>query len=254
MNVKLSVVFLFLLFVIPMSFADHGKYVHLYDISKQGDLYRISFDFDFSRDFSQEDYLVVNLFHDGIPYGEICRKQIKTNEQTVFKKVTCEFESQGPGEYIIDSKVQEDSTIKYQFNSSIYEAKDAYGHYEFEPLMDNSTLVRLRLQGNLTNAKVYSRIPKEVIPLLTESNKDSLVVSKNNYEIIEEDPLIAWNVEKIPEDVEYEVKKEITPEQQQDFSLKIEENSTFGFVKFLVGLGIITILLLIIIPAIKKKK
>ena len=252
MNLRYIIGFLLALLVLPMGFSDHGESIHMYDMNKRGEIYQISIGFELDRRFSQEDYFYLDVVYDGQTQEE-CRKQIITSNQSVFKKITCEFQSKGTGEYLLQGRVESDE-VKYEFNTSFYESSKAYGHYEFENLEDNATLVRLSLEGNASNVKVYSRIPKEVIPLLNEENKDSLINSTFDYEIIEEDPLIAWNVEKVPEDVEYRVDKEISKEDQERFSLKIEESKTFGFMKFIVGLGIIGILILIILPTIRKNK
>lgn len=255
MNLKKIICFIVLsLFLFSNVMGSYEDYVNFYDVSKQNDTYRTSYDFDFRGNFTQEDYFVAQYSHEGSEFEEFCRKQIKSSSSSVFKKITCEFDSLGTGNYILRAKVTSPDTTKYQFESQFYESEKAYGYYSFEKLEGNSTLVRMHLQGNLTDARVYSEIPKEVIPLLTPSNRDSLVISTLPYEIIKEDPLIAWNVERIPQDVEYEVKKDISKSEQQDFTMVIEESTTFSVLKYLAGFGILIILFLIGLPLIKHKK
>ncbi len=255
MNLKGLVYFIVIsLFLVPGVLGVYEDYVNFYDISKQNETFRASYDFDFRGNFTQEDYFVVQYSHNDGEFQEFCRKQIKSSSSSVFKKITCEFDSQGEGNYVLRAKVTSPDTTKYQFESQFYESKKAYGYYSFENLGENSTLVRMHLEGNLTNARVYSDIPSEVISLLTPENKDSLVVSNKSYEIIEQNPLIAWNVDRIPQDVEYEVKKDISKSEQQDFSMVIEESTTFSVLKYLAGFGILVILFLIGLPLFKHKK
>ena len=62
------------------------------------------------------------------------------------------------------------------------------------------------------------------------------------------------DAELTPEDVEYSVDKKLTKEQKENFSTKIEENKKLSIFKYLSGVGIFIILILIIYPLIKKKK
>lgn len=105
------------------------------------------------------------------------------------------------------------------------------------------------------NLTVYSRIPKEVIEILNEENKNDLLISNYNYTIIEEDPLIAWNIERPPKKINYTVNKEISVEEQKKFEFNIQKNDTsdIKYLEYIIWICIIIVIILIIMPIIKNK-
>lgn len=252
MNYKIGVIGILLLLVIPLGFSSYENYIDFYDITKEDSLYYVSYDFDFRGNFSEEEYFEVELLYEDQPQGKICNKQINTAEESIFQKITCQFEHRGPGEYTLRHYIKNQNDTLYEFESSFYEQDEAYGYYDFKNRGENGTEVVVKIRGNISDAVVYSDIPSSVISNLNEENKDDLISSQREFTIIEENPLIAWNVESVPEDISYEVKKNISQKQQEEFSLKITQSSKFSIVKYLSGFGIFLILFIIFIPVIRK--
>lgn len=141
-------------------------------------------------------------------------------------------------------------------NSISKEYKDLFSSkINFETTPNGNTLITILVESdNDKPVDVYHTIPKEVIPQLTNDNRDELIQSNQEFVIIKEDPLIAWHVEKPPATINYTINKEISLEDRNNFSVEIKESEKFNKLKFLVYFLIITIIVLTLEPIFKKKK
>lgn len=185
-------------------------------------------------------------------FVDTCSKEISINDDEMFKKVTCEIQKLGDGEYIFDANLyssQTDFQINIFEKAYIYRNSVAFIHFED---LDESTKITITVDGLHEKLQVQSYIPKEVIAYLDDSNKDELIESQLEYEILESDPLIAWNVQDTPTQINYTINKKITEEQRKQFKVEITQTKGFAFAKYIIFALIIIIIGLLIKPMLKK--
>ena len=178
--------------------------------------------------------------------------EVFENIDGFYGKIICPVEDLGDGNYKIISKMSLDSEIIFS-NSYVFSSfEDVFSYYEFKDLGDG-TQVLIHVEGDGENKEVLSFIPKEVIELLTLDNVDELIHSDLEFEIVEEDPLIAWNVEKIPTDINYTIKKKVSKEDLQNFGIEIKEGKSSNILTYIVFVLFVLVLFFSFKPAFKKK-
>ena len=121
-------------------------------------------------------------------------------------------------------------------------------------LENEHTLITIEVKKG-ENLIVENFIPKEVIPILTEENKEEFIQSDRSYIILEEDPLIAWSVEKAPTQINYTIKKKISKEDFNNFKVSAsKKDSSLKYVTYLAYIVIAVILFSIVKPIFNKKR
>jgi len=122
---------------------------------------------------------------------------------------------------------------------------------DFVDVSDDKTEIVLNVDGVGENLQILQQIPKEVIELLSDENKADLISSDLEYVILDEDPLIAWNVEKAPAKINYTINKKISIENKQKFSVEVDGSSSVF--KSVIVILIIFIVLVRAAPVTRKK-
>jgi len=172
-----------------------------------------------------------------------------------YVKVICEIDKLGDGVYTFKSRLidnNENILVSKENNESIYSNTNA--QISFIDLEGNRTTVVLTIEGTGENIFVNHTIPKEVIPSLTENTKDTLIKTDSDFKILNEDPLIAWTVDKAPAKINYTINKKISDEDKQKFQVELSEDENFQSLK-LVILGLIILIVGITLkPMLKKSK
>ena len=194
----------------------------------------------------------VNVFLEGENlFLKQCSQQFN-DISGIYGKVTCSIEKQGDGEYSFQGYLEiEDEIISLSVQD--YALFGTIGSsYQFREV-EGGTQIQISVEGVGENVQVLSRIPKEVIELLTPENQDSLVFSELPYEIIEADPLIAWNVGKIPTDINYTIRKNISPEDKNNFGVQIRESEDTHIFTYFIFILLLVILVFVFKPIFKKK-
>ncbi len=201
------------------------------------------------------DIFVVKIFHNGV-LKDTCQKSLKRNSDVVSEKIVCEVQKYGGGEYNFISSISFNGTIINFLNNTeilpyIYSFNEINSTLEFLDLGDK-TQITINLNQNLENIQVTNLIPKEVISNLTQLNKNSLIYSKLDYEILDSDPLIAWNVEKAPTKINYTIQKHINLEDQKNFVIEIKDESLVNKFKWIIYILIIIIIIFTFKNGLKK--
>lgn len=242
--------FLFLIvnmtFVCSGNIADYLYFVEGNETSK----HKISYSIDNEPD-KKGLFFVLDVYYKDEVF-ETCRKSLDFEDDVIFKKITCEFEDMGDGEYKFIGKVMFENNELESVVNNIYLYDSVKGDMKFI-VKDKETLIFINIDGNGEDMLVKQRIPKEVIELLTHENKESLVHSDIPYDILEEDPLIAWNIKETPSSINYTIKKKVSPADQEKFGLEITENSYLQSMEILTYFLVFVFLLLIFMPLVRKK-
>ncbi len=236
MNYRIFVVTLFALFLISSSFGS-------LEVSNFENGYvRINVDVD--NETKYNDSLVVYL-DDGSSEKEICSEDILSEDSSAaYISKICNFEVIKPGKYILKVYLKRDSKIVAYYevskdfsitvnkdNTSIkcsYMNKTAY----FDVLVNG---------GGMGKKVVKIFIPKSIMKTYSES----VFFSSLPYKVLKTDPLIAWDVDKLPQHVEFEVKTDTPPtrEDLENMTVSVEEKKFFTKYFFIV----LTVLLIVFI-------
>ena len=119
----------------------------------------------------------------------------------------------------------------------------------------DETVINIKVESEGENLIIKNNIPKAVIPLLNDQNKDQLINSNGRtYSILKEDPLIAWEIDKTPIEFNYTINKKISEKNFEDFSIGVEEKSKLTSIVYLVYILITLILILVFKPIVVNKK
>lgn len=205
---------------------------------------------------NQEYVFEMNMYYNNEKYEKSCNEKISSKEDTIYNKITCQIQKLGDGEYtfegnlyemINDEKILITKTIDKEY---IYLEKSSNIKF-ISNEEDQTTTIIIEVNGDKP-VQVINTIPKSVIELLTEENQENLIKSNYEYEIIEADPVIAWNIEEPPGTINYTINKKISTEEQKEFQIEIKDDPAFKFIKYGILVLILVILLLLFRPILKK--
>jgi hypothetical protein len=181
-----------------------------------------------------------------------CTEPISLTQNTLSKKVWCETSEILTGSLLLTTTLETDSELI----STVYTSFSFYNNIEQRTqffIEDGKTRVEISLDGVGEHVQVRQIIPKQVIERLNKNNRDLYIESALPYIIVEEDPIIAWNIEKLPAKINYTIKKEVSSQSQTEFSVEITQSSSFIGFKIFALLLILGLLVLLFKPSTKKK-
>lgn len=205
--------------------------------------------------FQDNDELQVNyIFNDNI-LANSCKHTVVFNDDSSYnKKIYCPIPTQVEnGLYTIQTKlIREDKVLKeLKEYSFFYDSNKTFSTMKFTQT-PKGVNIKLILPENLEDGDIiYHEIPKEVLPLVTPSTKKDVISSNKEYIIIEEDPIIAWEVSAKDTEIEYTLLNNSVEESQKvDFkTYKQDENS----ISIVVIFSIVVLLIIIFVPFFFKK-
>ncbi|MDA3856483.1 MAG: hypothetical protein PF569_09585 [Candidatus Woesearchaeota archaeon] len=185
--------------------------------------------------------------------GVICSYDLSFNEgDERYEKITCEVSKLGDGEYEFSAVLKDElGEVVNFFSNTEFLYSGISANQEFIDLGDKTQVI-LHIDGSMEGLKIGSRIPKEVIENLNSENQDDLIFSDLEYEILDEDPLIAWSVEEIPSDINYTINKKVSLADREKFKIEVADNASFKFINYLAILLVGVILFFIFRPMFKK--
>lgn len=234
------------------------KYLNL-NIDESSNMNKVSYDII----YLQENNIIFNKFAVDIYYNgkfkDRCEKNLIYDNNVVSEKITCEVFKYGEGEYkfiasiyVNDEVFDSITNTKTIFNSNnIYKFENENATIEFIDLEDKTTVV-IVINKEGENFKIFNSIPKSVILMLNEDNKNSLITTDFDYEIIESDPLIAWTVDKAPAKINYTINRKITSQEKKEFVIEVQNESVINKFKWVIYILILVIIGLTLKPAFKK--
>lgn len=216
----------------------------------------IKYSLDTRENINGEESFHINLTHDG-ESKRVCQKDLKKKEGEFSKYITCNIQSKGPGRYVFDAKViNENTTIDSETSIVNFGSKKNESTLiSFIDLEGNKTKVSLHIKGEYEEDVILEHIiPKTVIEEINSSNKDDVINTSEEFTILREDPVIAWNVDETPSKVNYTVSKNIDKSSKEGFKVGVEEKSSIKYLQYISVLIIVVIIAIVFKPLISKKK
>lgn len=253
-----SILFIFLFLNLNIVYSTNLVQNFLYfDYNKSSSLNYIAFEIQKDIKIDQIQFNLETYYNEN-KTNISCQKNISFEQDDFSKKIVCGISNLGEGKYTFISTISNNSTIINKLKNIKYANSNFNLDLKFKTF-ENKTQILIQIQNksqlNSNNEyKVQTYIPKEVIYNLNDSNKDKLITSKNRYIIINNDPLIAWNLNEVPTNITYTINKKISKEDMDKFNLNItSENSKFKYMNYIIISLILLIILLILKPLINQK-
>lgn len=212
----------------------------------------IAYSLFYNENLNVGDVFKLDVFHNDEMF-DVCEIKLDYSSQDIFEKITCDVVNIENGEYLFDAKIIRNDEIIFQVKNVENFFDKVKANIEFN-VIGNKTEIIINVDGEGDSLRVYHEIPKSAIASLTEDNRNDLINTDFEFEIIEEDPLIAWNVEEIPTTINYTMNKKITREDMENFNVSITENEEFKLFKYIIVGLIILIVIISLKPIVKKKK
>ena len=170
------------------------------------------------------------------------------------KKVYCDIPKQEEnGMYTAIIKLSNPTSNEelYMINETFfYDSKESYALLSFQE-NDRGTQVTIDLSNeNISDdTTIYHDIPREVINSITPENKDLVIDSDKEFKIIEQNPIISWNVDSRDERIEYIIlNKSVDESLKKQFQTYPSENDSITTV---VIFSIVVLLIIIFLPLLK---
>jgi len=209
--------------------------------------------------FQLETYYSKNISDQDKLIKTNCIQKLDNPEQISYRKITCQIPKVVPGKFTYIGKIIKGSDSKkeviYSKIISKYYSPEFNSTLDFKYLGNNKTQIIIKINKNVSNLKVFSYIPKSIINSLTPKNKNSLIKSEKDFEIINKDPLIAWNVEKAPVTIKYTINKKISSKDRARFNIQVTKDTPeFNYFKYLIIFLTLLLLISILKPILFKKK
>lgn len=244
---KIILIFIMFILIIPISFSA-GMKVQNYEF--RGTLNSDYLEVDFLVDMSLVDISPVifslRATYEGTDLGEICVRDITSKIQLF----SCALNNRGEGTYLFEINLLDEN--ESVVDSKIIVENLILGGSQNIISENGQTIVTINvLEGE--NLLVEHTIDKSVIPSINDENRDKVISSDKEFIIIEEDPVIAWHVEKAPEEIRYTIDEEVSPDKLDSFSTEIQENSPFPFLRIVVFILIILIVFIAFKQGFKKR-
>lgn len=204
-------------------------------------------------DLATGDKFRLDIYFDDAIVDDSCSKAIEFKETTFYKKITCEIDKLGPGNYVFVGQILRDDKIinKVITKQIISNSGTASLNYK---ILENSTQIEIQVDSNSENLKIINTIPKEIIAKITEETKTQLINSKQDFEIIESDPIIAWNIDKAPKTIEYEINSKANIKDLENMEIELQEQTSYTYLTYILYTLIIIIILVLLKPIFKKNK
>lgn len=213
---------------------------------------KISYEINNFENFQSTDKFILNVKFNGDITNDRCENNLDFDDSTFYRKLTCEIKNYGDGNYDLEAQIKRGNEIIEITNSRFSLFENVKANVEFENLGDKS-IIYLNVEGEGENLKIINTIPKEVIEILNSENKRDLIESEFKYEILEEDPVIAWSVDRAPAKINYTIKSKSSNSDLERIEIDITSNSKFEYLVYLVYVLIILILYKTFKPLFKKK-
>lgn len=191
-------------------------------------------------------YLVYAAPDEGSP-KTICQGQLSEKGTSVVIK-RCEFSLDQGGNYTFNTYIIRDEENERTLVGKAKKRKNIKA-IEQEITTKEGKNLTYKYKGNTTEFTIKAEeigILKVEIPksILEEANKTTFSSNKS-YEIIEKDPLVAWNVDKAPSKVKFNVEGKADKKDMQNMKVRTEKPSSM-FIRYLFIILILALLIFIV--------
>jgi hypothetical protein len=253
---KLFILLLILFF--PTIYAQDMNFINFYIDETSKESNKVSYEILSNETFGEFKFSL-ELFINGVKIEDFsCEKIFEIDSSTIFKKITCPVsKSYDFGDYYFLAYLEDFEGNNEMLENRIFLYKEGLLDLNFN-YSDEKTFININLKDlNFDNSKnliLDLFIPKEVIDKLTAENRDDLIISSKEYFILDEDPLIAWNIDQSDEEINLAINKKINVSEENNFKISISENADYRYLRYIVIFLIIVIIIMIFYPNFKKNK
>jgi len=245
----------FLIVIIPNAFSQESSFNYVSFLNDENSqMNKVSYEIVFNNEIHVGDRFAVDTYFNGKKQNTLCEKKLDFDKSTLFRKITCEVPKLGEGEYLFVGTISRDNQVIQQRVNKEYISDSSSASLDFKE-ENEKTIVSIKVQKNLTNKELVHYIPKTVLPKITKNNKAQLE-SSQDFRIIKEDPIIAWDLEATNSDeIQYKVQGKIDPKVKKEFTIKIQEKTKeTKNLEYILIFAIVVVIILILSPLFKKSK
>lgn len=206
--------------------------------------------------FQTNDLLELTYRFNNETLANTCKHSIIFNDDNSYqKKIYCPIPYQSNnGIYEVDAKVSRDGTtlVKLDTFRFFYDSNTTFSNIIFR-VTPQGTQINIHLPKGLEEGDlIYHDIPLSAVGKITEENKDLVIQSEKPFIIIEENPVIAWEVSSKEEKIEYTLlNTTLDEEQKTQFSTYKKEESSISTI---IIFSIVVLLIIIFAPFILKSR
>lgn len=206
--------------------------------------------------FQNNDELQLRYDFNNETLANNCRHSIIFNDDNSYqKKVYCPIPYQSEnGVYTVYSKiVRGDSTlVELEPFTFFYDSNTTFSNLVFR-VTPQGTQITIHLPENLEEGDlIYHDIPLSAVGEITDENMATKIQSDREFIIVQENPIIAWEVSSKEEKIEYTLLNTTLDEEQkaQFATYKKEQDSISTIIIF----SIVVLLIIIFAPFILKSR
>ncbi len=222
-------------------------------IDENSDTNKVSYELIYNGELQTGDIFKVEIYFNSELVDESCVKELSISSDILFTKFVCEVPKNGEGEYTFIGKIIRDGEeINVDLTKQYINSDGSSASLVLDNNYDDKTIIYIEVNSESEDLIVKSRIPKSVIENLDEDNRDELIYSELEYEILESDPLIAWSIEKAPAKINYTINKKVSNEDLENFQIEVENSAAFKGLNYILILVILLIIFLVFRPLLKK--
>lgn len=200
--------------------------------------------------------VILNYAFEGEMLKTKCSNSIEfQNNLTYQKKVYCSIPKQElNGVYTAYVELINKSTNEKLYNFSkefFYNSKDQFAITTFKNTQNGTVVsIDLRYENISSETIILHDIPKGVLENITRDQKDSLIQSSKEFEIVRENPIISWKVDNRDDKIEYTIiNKSVNNSYKNQFKTYPSEDESITIV---VIFSIIVLLIIIFLPLFRK--
>lgn len=231
-----------------VDFDDEGlRFLSFFD-EGEGNGFEVSYEVAGEDFYMLGDLFELDFMYEGKLFENVCVRDLNFDEGVVFTKIVCDVDDLGDGRYVFFAKILREGEVLAEDVNQNFLFGEIVAVLSFEVLDNDYTFVKIDVVGEGENLVVENRIPKDVISFIDENNKAEYIVSDFEYEILESDPLIAWNVEKAPVSINYTIKTKVMKAAEKSFEIGIVESRGFGLLEVFLFASILFFVGLIFWP------
>jgi hypothetical protein len=253
MKIKQLLLYIILLITFTnLAYAQVDFISHTTDINSTKD--KLSYSITNFEDLKIDDTFTLEIYNDAKLIDDSCVKKLDFTPDTFFKKIICESDKLLDGEYtFVGLIMREDIQISKSITKFTTEklSKSTINYEIFE----NETIITIQVESELETYQVEHYIPKEIIAKLTLENQHNLIESELEFEILDSDPIIAWNIDESPKTIQYKIKKTSNSQDLSNLNVKINSSSqAYTYLSYVLYILIFLIIGIILKPIFNSKK
>lgn len=203
--------------------------------------FRLEFSYKFNDETLENKCVHEVVFEDDLRYQKKIYCGIPTRENNGYYEVTISVIS------------QENETLHQIREEFFYNSKNSFGLMSFlEYELGTQITIDLSKENITQNTTIYHDIPSTVLESINSQNKNSLISSEKEFQVIEENPIISWSVSSGEEEIQYTLlNRTVENVEKQEFKTYPAQDRSVSTV---IIFSIIVLLIIIFLPLFRRKQ